>query len=86
MLAKEKENILIDVRLCWEVFRITTDVDRIFGLIHSDPVYSHCSREGEVFEVHNAKVLGHAEIHDQVLREWVKMIRETLVMVLTIGS
>lgn len=51
-----KNNRLIDVRLSREIFGVAPNIDRVRALIHTDPVHSHRSREGEMLKVDDPKI------------------------------
>lgn len=59
---------LVDVRRGGEVLRVAADVDGVWLLVDADPVDAHRRGEREMLDVDEAEVLGHAQVHDDVLR------------------
>lgn len=70
----EKGCVLVDVLGRRKPDRVAANVNRVCRLIHTDPIDAHGRREGEVLEVDEAEVLGHAEVQDEVLSALISFI------------
>ncbi len=60
-------NALLNIRLGREISRVTSHIDRAFGLVHAYIVDAHCRWESQALEVDLTKVSRHAQIHEDVL-------------------
>ena len=67
ILEKIKSSERIDICLSREFGRVTSDVDLTLGLIYTNIINAHDSREGQVLEVNSSEVFRHAQVHDKVL-------------------
>jgi len=66
----KRRDVLVDIRIRREVLWVTTNIDRVLGLIHPNPVNPHLRRERQVVGIDEAsKVSRHAQVHDEVLSE-----------------
>lgn len=61
------EHLLIDIISSREILRITSNIDRMRGLIHANIVHTHMCREWEIGKVDGAEVRRHSKVHDEVL-------------------
>lgn len=64
---------LIDVRRCWEVFRIAANVDSVLRLVYPDVVDSHVCGKWDMVKIHRPKVPRHAKVRDEILAIIVNM-------------
>jgi len=68
MKKKRRQDALVDIRIRREVLWVTTNIDRVLGLIHPNPVNPHLRRERQVVGIDEASKVGrHAQVHDEVL-------------------
>jgi hypothetical protein len=65
---RQEDDALVDICSGRKVFGVTSDVDRVLGLIHTHPVDSHHRRERQVHQVDETEVRGHPQVHDKILQ------------------
>lgn len=65
--AGTKIDSRINIVRSWEVWWVTSDVARILGLVHSDPINKHPSREYKVVPVNGSKVGRNTQIENHIL-------------------
>lgn len=65
--TETEQHALVDVRFSRKVLGITTDVDVVRRLVHSDIVHFHGCRECQMFQIHRSEVGTHTQVRYDIL-------------------